>query len=89
MKKLERNEMKNFKGGIFAPIGTFGVCSATADCQNGSTVTMQCMGYGVQCTGIDYNVTYPGSTAEPPSNGYVYCSNSSGGFNQVSCNLLY
>jgi hypothetical protein len=82
-RKLSKNEMKNLIGGKAEP--TYGSCGATATCKNGTTVSIQCQGFGISCTGVDYGTTYPGTSAPPADQGYVYCTNSDGGYSGRSC----
>ena len=78
MKKLERNQMKDLKGGVVAPPpgATYGQCSSTTTCQNGSTITQSCEGWNVSCVGLDYGTPMGGGPLNT-SHGYSYCSTTS------------
>ena len=87
MKQLDRDQMRYLKGGLAAP--SYGDCSATAYCGtvNGSPryVTLNCSGFGVSCTAIDYG-SPTGWGNGTNTHGYSYCSTSSGGLQSASCN---
>ena len=76
--------MKNLKGGLVSPPpgATWGQCSGTATCQNGTTVTQECEGWNVQCAANDYGSPngYPGGI----NNGSVTCSKGLVGYQSLS-----
>ena len=73
---MERNQLKKIKGGDdqeILPEGSW--CRATANCSNGSTVSLTCEKAQAGCVGID---------SSSNNNGYAYCQQN-GAFQSAHC----